>query len=155
MSQSVIVIGHKALEGACQSLPELVSGILAYLRRRSVETTFVREVIEEIGLSAAKVDSNRELVADLVEFEGLKRDWETAFIWCGLSYVALTFVLPSIIVGIGFAFWIIVFVISRYIVPHEEGPRTRADSRPRLYGLLAVSLLLSIIGKMAGVFMVR
>jgi hypothetical protein len=138
------------LEALCRSLPELVAGCTFFLRRTYVDTRHVEMVLGEFGVDAIKIQNQRLMVDELVDFESLKKDWDNAFLTCILTYVALAFVASPKILYSGIAIWIIAFVIVRFKLS-EDSPGSMFRSRRLTTMIFVVVLTASAAGKVATV----
>lgn len=134
----------------CRCAPEVVAAILFVQRRRKVDCAQSEALLKEFGIEESVINQQRELLNELVEFESVKRDWDSAWLSCILSYIVLLFVLPTAIEAIGLMFWIIAFVVMRQIV-RDDRPGGRYRSRRFIIAAFICVVCLSVLAKTSAV----
>jgi hypothetical protein len=141
----------RILEALCRSLPEITTGIVFFVRRKSVDTRLAYSVLDELGVDEQRIQEQRPLINELADFEGLKKDWDGAFLMCFLSYLVLAFTASTVVLFSGMGVWVVVFVLVRLKL-NDEKPGSRFRSRRFMMIAVFLVLIASISGKVATVF---
>jgi hypothetical protein len=109
----------------------------------------------EFGMVNKFIDAQRPLILDMVDWDNLKREWETAQLACGLSYVVLAFTgdkVDKLFIAGGFAGWLIITSLVRLVI-WKDDPADRYVARRVLRWTFPAALLLSIVAKVLPVFL--